>query len=85
MDNKKLTDLVLLDLSKAFDSVDHSILLMKLSNIGVSDEALNWFESYITDKKQFVRIGSSVSEVFYQSLTECLREQYRHHYCSASI
>jgi hypothetical protein len=63
MDNKKLTALVLLDLSKAFDSVDHSILLKKLSNIGVSGEALNWFESYITDRKQFVRIGSSVSEV----------------------
>ncbi|CAB4025850.1 Hypothetical predicted protein [Paramuricea clavata] len=53
-----------LDLSKPFDSVDHSILLKKLSNIGVSDEDLNWFESYITDRKQFVRVGSSVSEVF---------------------
>jgi hypothetical protein len=63
MDNKKLTGLVLLDLSKAFDSVDHSILLKKLSNIGVSGEALNWLESYISDRKQFVRIGSSVSEV----------------------
>jgi hypothetical protein len=40
MDNKKLTALVFLDLSKAFDSVDHSILLKKLSNIGVSGEAL---------------------------------------------
>ena len=63
MDNKKLTSLVLLDLSKAFDSVDHSILFKKLSNIGVSGESLSWFESYISDRKQFVRIGSSVSEV----------------------
>jgi hypothetical protein len=63
MDNKKLTSLILLDLSKAFVSVDHSILLKKLSNIWVSGEALSWFESYISDRKQFVRIGSSVSEV----------------------
>ena len=64
MHNKKHTALVLLDFSKAFDSVDHSILLKKLSNVGVSGEALiNWFESYITDREQFVHIGSSVSEV----------------------
>ncbi|CAB4034277.1 Hypothetical predicted protein [Paramuricea clavata] len=63
MDNKKLTTLVLLDLSKAFDSVDHSILLKKQSNIGVSGEALSWFESYISDRKPFVRIDSPVSEV----------------------
>ena len=39
------------------------LLLKKLSNIGVSEEALNWFESYISNGKQFVRIGSSASEV----------------------
>ncbi|CAB4019270.1 Hypothetical predicted protein [Paramuricea clavata] len=63
IDNKNLTALVLLDPYKVFDSVDHSILLKKLSNIGVLGEALNWFESYITDRKQFVCIGSSISEV----------------------
>ena len=47
--------------SEAFDSVDHSLLLKKLNNIGVSEEALNWFESYISNRKQFVRIGSSES------------------------
>ena len=63
MDSKNITALVLLNLSKAFDSDDHSILLKKLNNIGVSQEALNWFESYISNRKHLVRIGSSVSEV----------------------
>ena len=62
MDNKKLTALVLLDLSKAFDSIDHIILLRKLRRIGVSDQALRWFRSYLSDRKQFVRIGSATSE-----------------------
>ena len=63
VDNKRLTTLVLFDLSKAFESVDHSILLKKISNIGVSNKALSWFESYISDRKQFVCIGSAVSKV----------------------
>ena len=70
--------------SEAFDSVDHSILLKKLSNIGVSEEALNWFESYISNRKQFVRIGSSVSDV--QPITHGVPQRaICHHYCSVSI
>lgn len=67
MDGQKLSALALLDLSKAFDSIDHSTLLhfdltIKL-HIRVSCQTLTWLGSYLPDRKQFVLIGSSVSEI----------------------
>ena len=47
IDNKKLSALILIDLSKAFDSISHSILLKKLGEIGASYETVKWFESYL--------------------------------------
>ena len=62
MDNKKLTALILLDMSKASNSISHSILLQKLSCIGASSiAAVNWFGSYRSGRAQMVCIGSSVS------------------------
>ena len=62
MDRKEVTALVLIDLSKAFDSIDHSILLVKLQTIGVSNSVLAWFKSYLSGRSQIVRIGSTLSE-----------------------
>ena len=45
MDDKQVTVMVLIDLSKAFDSISHSSLLSKLRNFGTSESALRWFES----------------------------------------
>ena len=63
MDSKELTVIVLLDFLKAFDSIDHCKLLVKLQALGLSHSALEWFRSYLTDRKQQVRIGSVLSEL----------------------
>ena len=61
-DRKQVTALVLLDLSKAFDSIDHLSLLRKLRAMGTSKEAMEWFRSYLTRRNQSVRIGCETSE-----------------------
>ena len=52
---------ILLDLSKAFDSVSHPILLHKLYCVGASPDTVKWFSSYLSGRSQSVRIGSSIS------------------------
>ena len=62
MDKKQITALVFLDLSKAFDSIDHATLLHKLSIVGASPSIVNWFKSYLSSRYQYVRIGSTHSD-----------------------
>ena len=54
--------MVLLDMSKAFDSISHEILLLKLKDVGASNTCLQWFRSYLSDRQQVVRINSTLSE-----------------------
>ena len=58
IDNKKISLLLLLDLSKAFDSVNHSILLEKCRKVKVDP---SWFESYLKDRCQSVKIKNVIS------------------------
>jgi len=63
LDEKSQFLTVCLDLSKAFDTVDHWVLLRKLAHVGVRGLPLQWFGSYLRDRKQYVRIRSIDSEL----------------------
>ena len=60
-DNGLITASVFLDLSKAFDTVDHNILLCKLKLIGLDSKSLNWFESYLSNRLQKTSISNTLS------------------------
>ena len=63
VDRGDLAALVLLDLSAAFDTVDHSILLERLRrSFGITDSAHSWLSSYLTGREQCVRSGGFVSQ-----------------------
>ena len=61
MDKSSLTGIVLLDLQKAFDTVDHRILLMKLETIGLNADGLRWFQSYLSGRTQRVNVQGTCS------------------------
>ena len=61
IDNNKFVCGIFLDLTKAFDTVDHQILLDKLDHYGVRGQTNDLFKSYLSNRKQFVKIGNSKS------------------------
>ena len=61
-EKKELTATVLLDMSKAFDSVGHETLLSKLQDIELSPIATEWFRSYFHSRYQVVKIHNAISD-----------------------
>ena len=61
--NKKCAS-IFLDLSKAFDCCSHEIIYSKLRGLGIDDSVINWFKSYLTNRKQACRIDDKLSEWF---------------------
>ena len=65
MGKKQVTALCLLDLSSAFDTIDHTILLQRLSSwFGINGIALSWIKSYLTSRSFKVNVNGSLSSVF---------------------
>ena len=62
MENDEVSAAIMLDLSAAFDVVDHDILIQKLQLYGLDKDALDWFKSYLTDRSQQVFIEGSLSK-----------------------
>ena len=62
LDDNQSPFCVFIDLSKAFDTIIHKILLAKLKYYGFDINALSWFNSYLSDRKQFVEVEGHRSE-----------------------
>ena len=62
MDSGKYTCGIFIDLTKAFDTVNHSILIAKLENYGIRGLVNSWFESYLTDRQQSIEIDNRISK-----------------------
>ena len=65
IDRRKTTIGVFIDLAKAFDTVDHQILLQKLECYGIRGVALNYFRNYLSNRQQFVTINGISSSRTY--------------------
>ena len=61
-DKDEYAGMVVIDLQKAFDTVNHTILLIKLQALGLDQVAIKWFASYLEDRQQIVQIGDTHSD-----------------------
>ena len=63
--NKESAYCIFLDFAKAFDTVNHEILLNKLQYYGINGMALSWFKSYLSNRTQFTEVNDTLSEIDY--------------------
>ena len=63
IDNGQMIGVVLVVFKKAFDLVDHQIHLSKLEIYGIKDEALQWFKTYLTQRRKQVYVKNNTSDI----------------------
>ena len=61
-DKRLMTGMILIDLQKAFDTIDHDVLLQKLYVIGFSKRTVNWFQSSLSNRSFLVNFGNNFSQ-----------------------
>ena len=63
IDNSKVSAVIFIDLKKAFNTVDHGILLAKLHHYGINGIEHDWFRSYVNNRKQFCKVNGDSSKI----------------------
>ena len=63
MDQGQINGVIFLDLKKAFDTIDHQIILSKLQAYGIRDHTLRWFQSYLDQRKQICMLNNCKSDI----------------------
>ena len=63
LDSKQVTVGVFIDLKKAFDTIDHKLLMHKLEHYGIRGESNNWLKSYLENRKQYVQVNEHRSSL----------------------
>ena len=61
LDEKKIPVAIFMDLSKAFDTIDHEILITNMEHYGIKNLDSQWFKSYLSDRKQYVEFNNTQS------------------------
>ena len=72
LDRRLHVHTVLLDAEKAFDSVDHIVLLPRLAEMGVSRAALAWFQSYLSGRQIQTRVKGALSDPLVSCSISCM-------------
>jgi len=65
LDKGLKTIAVFIDLAKAFDTIQHDILLKILPNFGINNKSLLWFKSYLSNRQQMVKLNDAISNTGY--------------------
>ena len=81
----RYTLVIFIDLSKAFDTVDHTILIKKLEMYGIKGINLAWFCSYLTNRIQYISITRDLETDTKNICCWFLKAQYWDHCCSCSM
>ena len=67
---------IFIDLKKAFDTVNHFIILSKLIHYGVRGKAYDWFQSYLSNRKRYLYVPMVINLILSQSLVDYLRDPF---------